>query len=230
MPWWSHFCVLWIFTYCSHGLCHGLNCVSSNSHVEALAPNVTVFWERAFRCFPGGSDGKESACNAGDLGSIPGLGRSPGEENSYQLQYSGLENSMDRGVWQATVLGVAKSWTRLSDFHFHFRWWSQKGRLASDGTGVLIARGSILPVWAQRKGHARTQWLGDVWWPRKESSPESKFAGTMIVDFQTLELWDINVFCATQSAVLCYGGSRKLRQPSHGFSFFFLPGDIVLVS
>ena len=45
--------------------------------------------------FPGGSDGKESTCNAGDLGSIPGLGRSPGEENSYPLQYSGLENSID---------------------------------------------------------------------------------------------------------------------------------------
>ena len=48
------------------------------------------------------SDGKESACNVGDLVSIPGLGRSPGEENSCPLQYSGLENSMDRGAWQAT--------------------------------------------------------------------------------------------------------------------------------
>jgi len=48
-----------------------------------------------YGAFPGGSAGKESACNAGDLGSIPGLGRSPGERNSYLLQYSGLENSMD---------------------------------------------------------------------------------------------------------------------------------------
>ena len=48
--------------------------------------------------FPGGSDGKESACNVGDLGSAPGLGRSPGEGNSYPLQYSGLKNSMDRGA------------------------------------------------------------------------------------------------------------------------------------
>ena len=53
--------------------------------------------------FPGGSDGKESSCNAGDLGSIPGLGRFPGEGNGYTLQYSGLENSIDRGAWQATV-------------------------------------------------------------------------------------------------------------------------------
>ena len=62
--------------------------------------------------FPCGSAGKESACNAGDLGLIPGLGRSPGEGNGYPLRYSGLENLMD-----CTVHGVAKSRTKLSDFH-----------------------------------------------------------------------------------------------------------------
>ena len=59
-----------------------------------------------------------SACDAGDTASIPGWGRSPGEGNGYPLQYSCLENFMDRGAWQATVLGVhgvSKSWTRLSD-------------------------------------------------------------------------------------------------------------------
>ena len=61
--------------------------------------------------FPHGSAGKESACNAGDLGSIPGLGRSPGEGNGNPLQDSCLENPMDRGDWQATVHGVAKDWT-----------------------------------------------------------------------------------------------------------------------
>ena len=61
--------------------------------------------------FPSGSDGKESACNAGDLSSIPGSGRSPGEENGYPLLYSCLENPMDRGAWWATVLGVPKSQT-----------------------------------------------------------------------------------------------------------------------
>ena len=65
--------------------------------------------------FPGGSDGEESACNVGELGLIPGLGRSSVEENGNPLQYSCLENSMDRGAWQATVDGVAKSWTQLSD-------------------------------------------------------------------------------------------------------------------
>ena len=63
--------------------------------------------------FSGGSDGKISACGAGDLGLIPGSGRSPGEGKGYPLQYSGLENSMD-----CIVHGVAKSRTRLSDFHF----------------------------------------------------------------------------------------------------------------
>ena len=64
--------------------------------------------------FPCGLAGKESACNAGDLGSIPGLGRSPGEGKAYPLQYSVLENSMD-----CIVHGVAKSQTRLRNFHFH---------------------------------------------------------------------------------------------------------------
>ena len=59
----------------------------------------------------GASGGKESACNVGDLGSIRRFRRSPGEENRYPLQYSDLENSKDRGAWQATVHGVTKSWT-----------------------------------------------------------------------------------------------------------------------
>ena len=62
-----------------------------------------------------GSDGKESTCNEGDWGSIPGWGRSLGEGSGFPLQYSCLENSMDRKAWQATVHGVAKSWTHLSN-------------------------------------------------------------------------------------------------------------------
>ena len=65
--------------------------------------------------FPYGSAGREATCNAGDLGSVPGLGRSPEEGKCYPLQYSGLENSMN-----CIVHRVTKSWTRLSDFHFHF--------------------------------------------------------------------------------------------------------------
>ena len=77
-----------------------------------------VFWG-----LPCGSAGKESTCNVGDLSSIPGLGRSPGEGNCYPLQYSGLENSLD---WM--VHGVAKSRTRLSDFHFHCQMFARHGR------------------------------------------------------------------------------------------------------
>ena len=67
----------------------------------------------AIKGFSGGSAGEESACNVGDLGSIPGLGKSPAEGKSYPLQYSGLENSMD-----CIIHWVKKSQTRLSDFHF----------------------------------------------------------------------------------------------------------------
>ena len=70
---------------------------------------------RPFLGFPCGSAGKESACNAGGLGSIPGWRRSPGERKGYPLQYAGLENSL-----ACIVNGVAKSWTRLCDFHINF--------------------------------------------------------------------------------------------------------------
>ena len=83
--------------------------------------------------FQRGSDGKESVCNAGDLGSIPLSGRSPGEENDYPLQFSYWENPMDRGAWRPTVHGVAESRTRLSDFHFQ-----------SDSTGSVS---DSLEVW-----------------------------------------------------------------------------------
>ena len=65
--------------------------------------------------FPGGSAGKESSCSEGDLGLIPVLGRSPGEGHGNPLQYSGLENPMDRGAWEAAIHGVAKSRTSLND-------------------------------------------------------------------------------------------------------------------
>ena len=72
--------------------------------------------------FPGGSEVKASACNAGGLGSIPGSGRSPGEANGNPLQHSCLENPMDGRAWWATVHGVTKSRTRMSDFTFPHNW------------------------------------------------------------------------------------------------------------
>ena len=87
---------------------------------EALSPvlylPLSKLPPKSPRGFHGGSGGKEPACNTGDLGLIPGLGRTPGEGNGYTRQYSGLENSMD-----CTVHRVAKSWTPLRDFHFHFQ-------------------------------------------------------------------------------------------------------------
>ena len=77
--------------------------------------------------FPGGSDSKESVCNAGDPGSMPGLGRSPREGNCYPFQYSCLENSMERGVQHITVHGVTKI-GHLSDQHFTFIHFVESGR------------------------------------------------------------------------------------------------------
>ena len=80
-----------------------------------------IIWRRdrlptpVFLLFPGGSDDKESACNVGDLGSIPGLGGSPGGGHGFPLQYSYLENPMDKGAWRATVHEVTKSQIQLSD-------------------------------------------------------------------------------------------------------------------
>ena len=80
---------------------------------KALFPVLLLY-----RGFPGSSTGKEPTCNAGDMGSVPGLGRSPGEGNGYPFPYSGLENSPDRVAWWATTVhGVTKNQTRLSDFH-----------------------------------------------------------------------------------------------------------------
>ena len=84
-----------------------------------------------FRGFPCGSAGKESACNAGDLGSTPGLGKYSGEREGYPLQYSGLENSRDY-----IVHGVAKSWTALSDFHF-------QGNMYNEGVLLQSFQGCI---------------------------------------------------------------------------------------
>ena len=87
---------------------HHIICIHHNFHI--------LIWSSVRpQDFPGGSDGKESAYNVGDLGSIPGSGRSPGGGHGNLLQYSCLENPMDRGVWKATDHGFAKSQTQLSD-------------------------------------------------------------------------------------------------------------------
>ena len=109
--------------------------------------------------FPGGSDSKESTCNAGDPGFGPGLGRYPGGKNGNPLQYSCLENPMDGGAWWATAHGIAKSWPQLSDFTF------------IDTIG--------LPRWLSGKESACqyrrrrfNSWVGRIPWRRKwQSAP-----------------------------------------------------------
>ena len=86
-------------------LCSALYLFDSSDHHLAFCMCLLVY----LHCFPGGLEGKESACNAGDQGSIPELGRYPGEENGNPLQYSCLENPMDGRAWQAAVHGVTKS-------------------------------------------------------------------------------------------------------------------------
>ena len=112
-----------------------------------------------FLSFPGNSDGKESACNAGDLGSIPGLGRSPGEGDGTPLQYSCLENPMDGGAWWAAVHGVPKSQTRLSDFTFTFHFHVLEKEMATHSS-VLAWRipwtekpGGLQSMGSHRVGH-----------------------------------------------------------------------------
>ena len=132
----------------SRALAQQLQCVGSVVVAYGLSCPV------ARGIFPHSPVSKESACNAVDLGSIPGSGRSPGEGNGNPLQYSCLENPMDRGVWQATVHGVTKSRARLcnctSTFHFHalekemathssilvwkIPWTEEPGRLQSTGS------------------------------------------------------------------------------------------------
>ena len=93
--------------------------LSFNNSLEGLSTHWELVhcngWLQGKDTFPGESDGQEFTYNAGYMGSIPGLGRSPGEGNGNPLQYSCLENSMDRGAWCAIVLGVIKSWTRQSN-------------------------------------------------------------------------------------------------------------------
>ena len=88
--------------------------VSTLAYMSLHTQNFIVKSDANHEGFTDGSSSKKSACNAGYLGLIPGSGRSPGEGNGNPLHYSYLENSMDRGAWQATVHGVAKSHTRLS--------------------------------------------------------------------------------------------------------------------
>ena len=95
---------------------HDFSCIYP---IKYISLKKSIYLTFLVAHFLGGSDTKESACSTGDPGLIPGLGRSPREGNDYPLQYSCLKYSMDRGAWWATVHGVAKSRTWLSNLHTH---------------------------------------------------------------------------------------------------------------
>ena len=139
------------------GRLHGYHCSALGLEVfKVLFCFVSVVlglrcYAQAFSCgfsfmgFPCSSVGKESACSAGDPGSIPGLGRSPGEGNGNLLQYPCLENLMDRGAWWAAVHGVSKSRARLSDQHLlTYFFCGDQGLLFVANHGLLTALVSLV--------------------------------------------------------------------------------------
>ena len=162
------------------------------------------------------SASKKSACNAGGLGLIPGLGRSPREGNGYPLQYSGLENSLD-----CIVYGVAKSWTRLSDFHFHFftfhftgvncmvcEWYLNK---AVEGNGILLT--------IAKHPRAHNRHLGGTW----KILASVNIAVIFYVEATAKSCWPQS---RAESGSLWYsgrgwGGSRETAALRKGSSLFF---------
>ena len=108
----------WCFSFWLTSLC-----IMGSSFIHLIRTDSNEFFEGQ-RSIPGGSDHKASACNVGDLGSIAGWRRSPGEGNGNPLQYSCLENPMDRGAWWVTVRGVSKRLDTTERFHsLHFEGW-----------------------------------------------------------------------------------------------------------
>ena len=143
---------------------HGLRCGGRGSDSFRMIEAYYIYCALHF-CywgFPGGSEVKASACNAGDLGSIPGSGRSPGEGNGKPLQYSCLENPMDGGAWWATVHGVAKSQTRLSNFTYFYYYYYISS--TSDHQALESARGwGALVQRRERRGEGVSVWYREAW-------------------------------------------------------------------
>ena len=168
----------WVFQICWRFECSIFTASSFriwNSSTEILSPPLALFVVMLSKAhltshsrkslwvyntgFPHSSVGNESACSTGDPSSIPGLGRSPGEGNGNPLQYSCLENPMDRGAWWAAVHGVAKSRTRLSDFTFTFHFHALENEMATHSS-ILAWRmpgreepGGLPPMGLHRVGH-----------------------------------------------------------------------------
>ena len=124
-------------------------------NINNIKFTILTIFKYIRQCFPCGSAGKESTCNAGDLGSIPGLGRSPGEANGNLLQYPCLENLMDRGAWWAAVHGVTESWA-----------WLSANTLRNHHT-VLHSDCANLHSYQQCRRCGFNCWVGKIPWRRK---------------------------------------------------------------
>ena len=157
-----------------------------------------------FLSFPGGSAGKAFAYNAGDLGSIPGLGRSPGEGNSYPLQYSGLENSMD-----CRAHGVTKSQTQLSNFHLGFPHSSvgKESACNAEDPGLIPRLGRSLGVGNSNPLQyfcLENPMDGEAWWATVHGVAKSR---TRLSDFTftfTFHFHALEKEMATHSSVLAW--------------------------
>ena len=133
-------------------------------------------------CWPGGTSGKESACQSRrlrDSGSIPGSGRSPGEGNGNQLQYSCLGNSMDRGAWRATDPGVAKSWTRVSNTQNQgvHRVWSMYRKVCPRTCPVVQWLRLHLPIQGSIPGQGAK--IPHASWPKNQNIKQKQFCNTV---------------------------------------------------
>ena len=127
--------------------------------------------------FSGGSDGKESACNVGDPGSIPGLGRYPEEGNGYPLQYCCLENSMDRGAWRLQSLGHQESdMTERLTHHTHTHTQSVISRVFEEGSRRIRVRegcedATVLALRIQERTVSQEMWATSRSWRDKQMGP-----------------------------------------------------------
>ena len=190
-------------------LCHGLNCIPWKT-CPSPSPQYLWLWPyleiesdviktrikkdhpglgMVLNGFPGGSDGKASACSMGDPGSIPGSGRSPGEGNGNPLQYSCLENSMDGGALWTTVHGVTKSRTGLSDFtSLHLNPISMSSE--EDGKEDLM----------HRRGHGKTEAETGGMQPRTKKHPELEEEGRILSG----ALRESSCLCACSHMLSCF--------------------------
>ena len=160
-----------------------------------------------FILITGGSEGKASACNMGDQGSIPGLGRSPGEGIDNPLQYSWLENTMDRGAWEATVLGFAKSRTLLSNFtSLHFILITSIWMMSK----TILDQRANSKLWKHvfRSGHIYfRKWVEE----EEESTLIPKVWSVLILGLITPALWSQHLLCQRAIYFRSQHYMRRLR-------------------